>query len=114
MLIPKGALVVSCQARTDNPLHGPVYMSAMAQAAEAGGARGIRANGADGIAAIRAVTALPIIGIAKGWGDRLPVYIPPGLPQAGQIARAGPDILGPHPTPRPPHGRAAGRPVRRL
>ena len=39
MLIPKGALVVSCQARADNPLHGPVYMSAMAQAAEAGGAR---------------------------------------------------------------------------
>ena len=46
MLIPKGALVVSCQARADNPLHGPVYMSAMAQAAEAGGALGIRANGA--------------------------------------------------------------------
>ena len=38
MLIPKGALVVSCQARADNPLHGPVYMAAMAQAAEAGGA----------------------------------------------------------------------------
>ena len=36
MLIPKGALVVSCQARADNPLHGPVYMAAMAQAAEAG------------------------------------------------------------------------------
>ena len=38
MLIPKGALVVSCQAHADNPLHGPVYMSAMAKAAEAGGA----------------------------------------------------------------------------
>ncbi len=54
MLIPKGALVVSCQARADNPLHGPVYMSAMAQAAEAGGAEGIRANGEADVAAIRA------------------------------------------------------------
>ena len=32
VLIPKGALVVSCQARADNPLHGPVYMAAMALA----------------------------------------------------------------------------------
>ena len=36
VLIPKGTLVVSCQARADNPLHGPVYMAAMALAAEAG------------------------------------------------------------------------------
>jgi hypothetical protein len=73
MLIPKGALVVSCQARADNPLHGAVYMSAMARAAEAGGAKGIRANGEEDIAAIRAVTDLPIIGIAKIWDDRFPV-----------------------------------------
>ena len=94
MLIPKGALVVSCQARADNPLHGPVYMSAMAQAAEAGGARGIRANGTDDIAAIRAVTRLPIVGIAKVWDDRFPVYITPGFAQAAEIAMAGADIIG--------------------
>ena len=61
MLIPKGALVVSCQARADNPLHGPIHMAAMARAAEQGGAQGIRANGADDIAAIRA--ALPKSGV---------------------------------------------------
>ena len=29
----EGGLVVSCQAREDNPLHGPVFMAAMAAAA---------------------------------------------------------------------------------
>ena len=104
MLIPKGAFVVSCQARADNPLHGPLYMSAMARAAEQGGARGIRANGADDIAAIRAATALPIIGIAKVWDDRFPVYITPGFAQAEQVARAGADIIGLDATPRPRDG----------
>src|SRR3712207_9398137 len=104
MLIPKGALVVSCQARADNPLHGPVHMAAMAQAAEAGGARGIRANGADDIAAIRAVTRLPIIGIAKVWDDRFPVYITPDFAPAAEIARAGADIIGLDATPRPRDG----------
>ncbi len=104
MLIPKGALVVSCQARADNPLHGPIYMSAMARAAEAGGAKGIRANGVEDVAAIRAVTALPIVGIAKIWDDRFPVYITPGFAQAELIARAGADIIGLDATPRPRDG----------
>ena len=110
MLIPKGALVVSCQARADNPLHGPVYMSAMAQAAEAGGALGIRANGEADVAAIRAVTKLPIIGIAKVWDDRFPVYITPGFEQAAQVAGAGADIVGIDATQRP----RTGEPVERL
>jgi putative N-acetylmannosamine-6-phosphate epimerase len=104
MLIAKGALVVSCQARSDNPLHGPVYMAAMARAAEAGGAKGIRANGVEDVAAIRAVTVLPIVGIAKIWDDRFPVYITPGFAQAEQIARAGADIIGLDATPRPRDG----------
>ncbi|WP_114946188.1 N-acetylmannosamine-6-phosphate 2-epimerase [Microvirga calopogonii] len=110
MLIPKGALVVSCQARADNPLHGPVYMSAMARAAEAGGAKGIRANGEADVAAIRAVTNLPIIGISKVWDDRFPVYITPGFAQAEQIAMAGADIIGIDATPR----ARDGDPVERL
>src|SRR5215218_5160586 len=114
MLIPKGALVVSCQARADNPLHGPVYMSAMARAAEAGGARGIRANGADDIAAIRSVTALPIIGIAKVWDDRFPVYITPGFAQAAEIAGAGADIIGLDATPRARDGEPVGDLIGRI
>ena len=114
MLIPKGALVVSCQARADNPLHGPVYMSAMAQAAEAGGARGIRANGEADVAAIRAVTKLPIIGIAKVWDDRFPVYITPGFEQAAQVAGAGADIVGIDATPRPRNGEPVERLIGRI
>ncbi|WP_201859863.1 N-acetylmannosamine-6-phosphate 2-epimerase [Microvirga soli] len=114
MLIPKGSLVVSCQARADNPLHGPVHMAAMAQAAEAGGARGIRANGADDIAAIRAVTALPIIGIAKVWDDRFPVYITPDFAQAAEIATAGADIIGLDATPRPRDGEPVERLIGRI
>jgi hypothetical protein len=67
---------VSCQARDDNPLHGPVHMAAMAQAAEQGGAVAIRANGADDIRAIRAATPLPVIGILKVFGAA-PVIITP-------------------------------------
>jgi len=114
MLIPKGALVVSCQARADNPLHGPVYMSAMAKAAEVGGAKGIRANGEADVAAIRAVTALPIIGISKVWDDRFPVYITPGFEAAAQIARAGADIIGLDATPRPRDGEPVDRLIRRI
>jgi N-acylglucosamine-6-phosphate 2-epimerase len=114
MLIPKGALVVSCQARADNPLHGPVHMAAMARAAEQGGARGIRANGADDIAAIRAVTALPIIGIAKVWDSRFLVYITPAFAQAEQIARAGADIIGLDATPRPRDGEPVERLIGRI
>jgi len=114
MLIPKGALVVSCQARADNPLHGPVYMSAMAQAAEAGGAGGIRANGEADVAAIRAVTKLPIIGIAKVWDDRFPVYITPGFAQAAQVAGAGADVVGIDATPRPRNGEPVERLIGRI
>jgi len=114
MLIPKGALVVSCQARADNPLHGPVYMSAMALAAEAGGALGIRANGAADIAAIRAVTGLPIIGIAKVFDENFPVYITPGFEQAAQVAKAGAEIIGIDATPRLRNGEPVARLIGRI
>ena len=92
-LIPPGSLAVSCQARADNPLHGPEFMAAMAQAAEHGGALALRANGAADIAAIRAVSMLPIIGILKRWDDRFPVYITPDFAAAALIAAAGADII---------------------
>lgn len=114
MLIPKGALVVSCQARADNPLHGPVYMAAMARAAEAGGAKGIRANGAEDVAAIRAVTRLPIIGISKVWDDRYPVYITPDFENAARVARAGANIVGIDATPRPRNGESVERLISRI
>ena len=63
----RGGLVVSCQAREDNPLHGPTFMAAMARAALLGGAAGIRADGVADVAAIREAvgTDAPILGIFK-------------------------------------------------
>lgn len=114
MLIPKGALVVSCQARADNPLHGPAYMSAMALAAEAGGAKGIRANGPEDVAAIRAVARLPIVGISKVWDERFPVYITPDFDNAARVAEAGADIIGIDATPRPRNGEPVDRLIERI
>ncbi|MFC4224088.1 N-acetylmannosamine-6-phosphate 2-epimerase [Lysinibacter cavernae] len=99
----RGGLVVSCQARADNPLHGPVFMAAMAKAAELGGAVGIRAQGFDDIAAIVDATALPIIGIRKDFaaGD---VYITPSLADATIVRDAGAQIIALDATDRPRPG----------
>ena len=99
-------LVVSCQARADNPLHGAVFMSAMARAAEQGGAIAIRANGAADIAAIRAATSLPVIGIAKRRSAGFEVEITPGLADARQIAAAGAAMIAIDATDRARDGEA--------
>ena len=111
MLILKGSLDRVLSGRADNPLHGPIFMSAMARAANAGGAAGFRANGAEDIAAIRAISTHPIIGIEKVWDDRFPVYITPDFAAAAHIAQAGADIIGHRCDPATP-GRAS--PVDRL
>ncbi|WP_210485002.1 N-acetylmannosamine-6-phosphate 2-epimerase [Microvirga antarctica] len=114
MLIHKGALIVSCQARADNPLHGPIFMSAMARAVNAGGAAGFRANGAEDVAAIRAISTHPIIGIDKIWDDRFPVYITPHFASAARIAQAGADIVGVDATRRPRDGDDVDRLIGRI
>lgn len=103
---PTPALVISCQARVDNPLHGESFMAAMAQAAEAGGAKAIRANGPENVRAIRAATRLPIIGINKIYDDH-PVAITPSLEAARAVAEAGADMIAIDATSRP----RAGEPV---
>ncbi|MFV0384675.1 N-acetylmannosamine-6-phosphate 2-epimerase [Paracoccus sp. (in: a-proteobacteria)] len=99
--LPKGGLIVSCQARADNPLHGPVFMAAMAQAAEAGGAVAIRANGAQDIAAIRHETPLPVIGINKVFDPDEAVYITPSRAAADAVITAGAGIVALDCTDRP-------------
>ncbi|MGO4666757.1 N-acetylmannosamine-6-phosphate 2-epimerase [Bosea sp. 2RAB26] len=113
-LIPPGSLAVSCQARAANPLHGPVFMAAMAQAAEQGGALALRANGPADIAAIRAVSTLPIIGILKRWDDHFPVYITPDFAAAALIAAAGADIIALDATARPRDGEPLGVLIARI
>lgn len=113
-LIPPCSLAVSCQARADNPLHGPAFMAAMAQAADQGGALALRANGPADIAAIRAVSRLPIIGILKRWDDRFPVYITPDFASAQAIAAAGADIIALDATDRPRDGEPLDRLIARI
>lgn len=91
MKLPKG-LIVSCQARADNPLHGPQFMGAMALAARDGGAVAIRANGPDDIAAAKGA-GLPVIGIHKVFSDDFPVYITPDFAAAEAIVAAGAEIV---------------------
>lgn len=107
-------LVVSCQARADNPLHGPITMATMAQAAEAGGAGAIRANGPGDIRAIRASTKLPIIGLNKVFDERFPVYITPHFEAARVVAEAGADMIAVDATLRPRAGEAVDGLIRHI
>lgn len=110
--LPKG-LIVSCQARADNPLHGPVFMGAMALAARDGGAKGLRANGPEDIRAVMGA-GLPVIGIHKVFSDEFPVYITPDFDAAAAIVEAGAEIVALDCTPRPRNGEKPEILIRRI
>lgn len=90
-----GELVVSCQARETNPLHGPVFMAAMASAAVQGGAAGIRADGVDDIAAIAEAVGpdVPIMGIFKVKMPDGSLFITPTADHARQVVEAGAKLV---------------------
>ena len=102
-LFPKGSLIVSCQARADNPLHGATFMGAVAQAAAQGGARALRVNGPDDVRAA-VETGLPVIGLNKIFSPAFPVYITPSIRTAEELAEAGADIVALDATARPRDG----------
>jgi N-acylglucosamine-6-phosphate 2-epimerase len=104
-----GGLVVSCQAREDNPLHGPTFMAAMATAAVQGGAFGIRADGPDDIAAIRSAIGpgVPIIGISKVEQPDGTLFITPSGESALSVIAAGAELIALDGTPRLRPGGAA-------
>lgn len=81
----EGGLIVSCQARKGNPLHGPHAMALMAQAAELGGARALRVNGAADIEAVLHASELPVMGISKVEYSDSPVMITPTVRDAEVI-----------------------------
>ncbi len=108
-------LIVSCQARPDNPLHGPAFMAAMARAASDGGALGLRMNGPADIRAARAVTGLPIIGLYKRAYDGSPVSITPTFAEAEAVAAAGASVIALDATARPrPGGVKLGELIARI
>jgi len=87
-------LILSCQAPADSPLHHPMVIAAMAQAAVNQGAVGVRIDTPDHVQAVRSqIPKVPIIGL---WKQQLPgyeVYITPQFRQAAAIASAGADII---------------------
>ncbi len=100
----RGGLIVSCQARPDNPLHGAVFMAAMARAASQAGALGLRMNGPAEVRAAREVTGLPIIGLYKRAYDGSPVVITPTFAEAEAMAAAGAAVIALDATARPRPG----------
>jgi N-acylglucosamine-6-phosphate 2-epimerase len=86
-----GGLVVSCQASPGDPLHGPVFMAAMARAAVLGGAVGIRANGPADIQAVRRAVDVPVVGLWKDGAEG--VYITPTVRHARAVVDAGAQIV---------------------
>lgn len=94
----KGALVVSCQALQDEPLHSPFIMGRMARAAAEGGACGIRANSVEDIEEIKKNTDLPIIGIIKKNYEGSSVYITPTMEEVDRLVDAGVEIIAMHAT----------------
>lgn len=86
-------LIVSCQAPADSPLHDPVVIAAMAQAAVNQGAVGVRIDTPYHVSAVREKVKQPIIGL---WKQQIPgyeVYITPRYEDAEAIASAGADII---------------------
>lgn len=88
-----GGIVVSCQARPGNPLHGPESMALMAQAAELGGAVALRINGPVDVAAVRKATSLPIMGIFKQDHPGSAVSITPTIASAHEVIAAGAEFV---------------------
>jgi len=99
-------MVVSCQAQEDNPLHGPFFMAAMAEAAVQGGAAGIRAEGVDDISAIRQRVGqdVPIMGILKTKMPDASLFITATAGDARRVIDAGAELVALDGTRRPRPG----------
>lgn len=101
----QGGLVVSCQARPGNPLHGADTMAQMARSAELGGARALRANGPADVKAVLEATSLPVMAIFKVEHPDSPVMITPTADSAKALLEIGADIVALDATNRPrPNG----------
>ena len=86
-------LIVSCQAPVDSPLHEPMVIAAMAQAAVNNSAVGVRIDSPSHISAVRERVTVPIIGLWKQVISGSDVYITPQFHHAAAVAKAGADII---------------------
>lgn len=99
-----GHLIVSCQAREGNPLHGPESMALMAQSAEFGGAAAIRVNGPVDTRAVMAATTLPCLALYKVDYDDSDVRITPTLADTQELLITGAPMIALDATDRPRPG----------
>ncbi|MEX0271022.1 N-acetylmannosamine-6-phosphate 2-epimerase [Leptolyngbyaceae cyanobacterium UHCC 1019] len=89
----QGGLIVSCQAPIESPMHQPLVIVAMAEAAVNQGAIAVRLDTPAHVEAVRQKVPSPIIGL---WKQQIPgfeVYITPQFDHAAAIAEAGADII---------------------
>lgn len=91
--LPKGSLIVSCQADAESPFNAPHFIRAFAQAALRSGAAGLRLEGTANIAAVRGDTDLPVIGLIKRRVAGTEVYITPELADVTALGAAGADLI---------------------
>lgn len=91
--ILKSGLIVSCQARPDEPLFGSNYMAKMALAAEIGGAVAVRINTVADIVACRKAVDIPIIGLIKQEYEGYYPYITPTIKEVDLVVEAGAEIV---------------------
>lgn len=89
----RDGLIVSCQALEGEPLHGPVFMGAMARAAALGGASGIRTNGPQEVEVITKLTGLPVIGVQKVTDEQGRICISPTLRHVEPLVKAGAKMI---------------------
>jgi N-acylglucosamine-6-phosphate 2-epimerase len=100
----KGGLIVSCQAPVNSPLHNPMVIAAIAEAAVNQGAVGVRIDTPAHIEAVRLQVNAPIIGLWKRVIPNYEVYITPQFHHAQAVAAAGADIIAIDATERPRPG----------
>jgi N-acylglucosamine-6-phosphate 2-epimerase len=89
----KDGLIVSCQAKKDDPIYIPGIIEAMAESAIWGGASGLRLNTPEDIKAVRKKTDLPIIGLWKIYRKDSKVFITPTMEAVRAVVEAGADIV---------------------
>lgn len=89
----KEGLIVSCQAKKDDPLYLPGIIEKMAQSAIWGGAVGLRIDQPENIKKVRALTDIPIIGLWKQHHESSPVFITPTLEAVQAVIESGADIV---------------------
>ncbi|EHR32531.1 hypothetical protein HMPREF9709_01462 [Helcococcus kunzii ATCC 51366] len=89
----KRGLIVSCQAKPDEPLYGNIIMAKLAKAAEIGGASAVRVNTtADVIACLKEIS-IPLIGLIKKEYEGFYPYITPTMAEVDDLYKIGCRII---------------------